>query len=247
MITADKIRGERFDLSDGELDLEDLYNNMLVPMVNRLDPMNNVARADQSVINAEKQSQDIDVESSRSYQELQSPMTQAPSAPTSYRALGESMQSQKPRVSGLEAPAPASENTTLEGLNIKLSNYGYASDTTPDSYSARGIGHANNSLVSGRSVAITKRLADKMGIQRGAVLEIDTDKGKKLVTYDDTVPSYDKRTGALPDTIDIYRKNGSNSWGGKVQGVRIVRQGKKGLGGKKYDKFVEENYRKATQ
>jgi len=131
---------------------------------------------------------------------------------------------------------------------LKLSNYGYSSDTTPDSYSRKSIGHASNTLRDGQSAAITKTLAVQLGLKRGAVIEIETTKGRRLVTYDDTVPSHDKRTGSLPPTIDIFRKsNGSNSWGGKVTGVRMVLQGRDGISGRKYTEFSENNYQRALK
>jgi len=100
---------------------------------------------------------------------------------------------------------------------IKLSNYGYASDSTPDTYSSNGIGHRSNRLTDERSAAITKSLATSLGLQHNDWFRITTTKGTFTLQYADTVPSYDKRTGALPPTIDIYRKqNGSNSWGGTI-------------------------------
>ena len=130
--------------------------------------------------------------------------------------------------------------------SLKLSNYGYSSDTTPDSYSKKSIGHASNRLRDEQSAAITKSLAVKLGLKRGAVIEIQTTKGSRLVTYDDTVPSTDKRTGPLPETIDIFRKGkGSNKWGGKVTGVKMILQGRDGISGRKYSDFSASNYKKA--
>ena len=104
---------------------------------------------------------------------------------------------------------------------IKLSNYGYATDSTPDSWSAKGIGHANNKLIDGTSAAITKTLANDLGLKTGDWFIAKTTKGDFRLRYDDTVPATDKRTGPLPPTIDIYRKTkGSNSWGGKVLGLQ---------------------------
>lgn len=100
---------------------------------------------------------------------------------------------------------------------IKLSNYGYSSDSTPDSNSAAGIGHRDNKLIDGRSAAITKSLADQIGLKHGDWFQVNTSRGKFKLQYADTVPAYDKRTGPLPPTIDIYRrKGGSNNWGGKI-------------------------------
>lgn len=103
---------------------------------------------------------------------------------------------------------------------IKLSNYGYASDTTPDSFSAKGIGHRNNQLIDGRSAAVSKSLAQQLGLKHNDWFIAHTNRGSFPVQYHDTVPDSDPRTGPLPPTIDIYRKTkGSNSWGGKVLAV----------------------------
>jgi len=100
---------------------------------------------------------------------------------------------------------------------IKLSNYGYASDSTPDTYSSNGIGHRNNRLTDEKSAAISKSLATSLGLQHNDWFRISTTKGTLVLQYGDTVPSYDKRTGPLPPTIDVYRRNnGNNSWGGKI-------------------------------
>ncbi len=106
--------------------------------------------------------------------------------------------------------------------DIKLSNYGYASDSTPDSNSARGIGHADNKLEDGKSAAISKSLADRLNLKTGDEVEIETTKGKFRVRYDDTVPATDERTGDLPETIDIYRKDGANNWSGRVTKITKV-------------------------
>lgn len=103
---------------------------------------------------------------------------------------------------------------------LKLSNYGYASDTTPDSFSAKGIGHRNNKLIDGRSAAVSKGLAKQLGLKHDDWFVVHTNRGSFPVQYHDTVPDSDPRTGPLPPTIDIYRKSkGSNSWGGKVFAV----------------------------
>jgi hypothetical protein len=124
--------------------------------------------------------------------------------------------------SGLYDPKPVRPLSTTS-LNIKLSNYGYADDTTPDSNSARGIGHSDNKLEDGKSAAISKSLATRLGLKTGDEVEIETTKGKFRVRYDDTVPSTDSRTGDLPETIDLYRKkDGANNWGGKVTKITKI-------------------------
>ena len=113
---------------------------------------------------------------------------------------------------------------------IKLSNYGYADDTTPDSNSARGIGHSDNKLEDGTSAALSKSLANRLGVKTGDWLNIQTTQGPMRVRYDDTVPDSDPRVnGPLPETIDIFRRNGSNGWGGKVTGIELEKTGKADL------------------
>jgi hypothetical protein len=114
------------------------------------------------------------------------------------------------------------KTSSTSGVSIKLSNYGYASDTTPDTNSANGIGHANNQLEDGKSAAISKSLADRLNLKTGDMVELQTTKGTFQVRYDDTVPSTDSRTGDLPETVDIYRKDGSNGWGGKITKITKI-------------------------
>jgi hypothetical protein len=103
---------------------------------------------------------------------------------------------------------------------IKLANYGYKSDSTPDKNSKNGIGHSDNRLTDEYSAAVTKSLAFKLGLQNGDEFIAHTSKGDLVLKYDDTVPVEDSRTGSLPETIDIFRKSkGSNDWGGKVYGI----------------------------
>lgn len=113
---------------------------------------------------------------------------------------------------------------------IKLSNYGYKSDTTPDTNSMNGIGHSNNKLEDGVSAALSKSLATRLGVKTGDWLNIETTKGPMRVRYDDTVPASDSRVeGPLPETIDIFRRNGANDWGGKVTGISTERKGEQSI------------------
>ena len=116
-----------------------------------------------------------------------------------------------------------STSMVLPKGGVKLSNYGYPSDTTPDSNSAKGIGHSNNKMIAGESAAVSKSLADRLKLKYGDKLKIETTKGDFTVFYHDTVPATDERTGDLPETIDIYRpKDGSNGWGGRVTKVSKI-------------------------
>lgn len=126
--------------------------------------------------------------------------------------------------SGLDNPYRQKKNS--EG--IKLSNYGYDSDSSPDYNSnVLRIGHADNKLVDGESAALTKSLADRYGLKSGDMFEATTEDGKKITRrYDDTVPNTYKGK-PLPETVDLYNQNGSNSFGGKVIGIKPL--GKKAV------------------
>lgn len=107
---------------------------------------------------------------------------------------------------------------------IKLSNYGYSSDSSPDYNSnTLKIGHANNPLKDGVSAALTKSLAKRYGLKTGDMFEVQLADGTSMTRrYDDTVPnSY--RGKALPETIDLYELKGNNKFGGKVIGIKPVK------------------------
>lgn len=114
----------------------------------------------------------------------------------------------------------------FDKVNLKLSNYGYSSDSSPDYNSnVLKIGHANNKLESGVSAALTKSLAKRYGLKTGDEFEVITADGNVMRRrYDDTVPTKYKGK-PLPETVDLYDVEGSNSFGGKVVGIR--RAGKK--------------------
>jgi len=107
---------------------------------------------------------------------------------------------------------------------FKLSNYGYDSDSSPDTNSnVLRIGHSNNKLEDGVSAALTKSLARRYGLKTGDMFEAVTADGKVLTRrYDDTVP--DKYRGrALPETVDLYERKGSNAFGGIVTQIRPIK------------------------
>lgn len=120
-----------------------------------------------------------------------------------------------------EAPAQTPTQPQSGGLNIKLANYGYDSDTSPDTNSnILKIGHANNKLKDGVSAALTKSLATRYGLKTGDMFEVTTADGKTMTRrYDDTVPTTYKGR-ALPETVDLYETRGSNSFGGRVVGLK---------------------------
>jgi hypothetical protein len=113
---------------------------------------------------------------------------------------------------------------------IKLANYGYASDSSPD-YNSNilKIGHANNKLEDGVSAALTKSLAKRLGLKTGDYFEAQTADGKILRRrYDDTVPTTYKGR-RLPETVDLYEVGGSNKFGGTVVGIRPLKRATKKL------------------
>jgi bifunctional DNA-binding transcriptional regulator/antitoxin component of YhaV-PrlF toxin-antitoxin module len=110
----------------------------------------------------------------------------------------------------------------FDKVNLKLANYGYASDSSPDYNSnVLKIGHANNKLEDGVSAALTKSLAKRYGLKTGDMFEVVTADGKVMQRrYDDTVPTTYKGK-KLPETVDLYEETkGSNNFGGKVVGIR---------------------------
>lgn len=99
---------------------------------------------------------------------------------------------------------------------IKMTNYGYANDTTPDTNSnVLKKGNRNNRLVPGVSVALTQDYANYIGAQLGDAIEFTDANGQTRVgVYDDT-------SGTHP--IDWYRPSaGSNKWSGHAVSARVV-------------------------
>ena len=113
-----------------------------------------------------------------------------------------------------------------EDGSIKLSNYGYDDDSSPDYNSnVLRIGNRNNKLVDGVSAALTASLAKRMGIKPGQEFEAVTGDGKVYRRrYDDTVPTTYKGK-PLPETVDLYNRKGSNSFGGVVVEIRPLTKG----------------------
>ena len=108
---------------------------------------------------------------------------------------------------------------------IKLSNYGYDSDSSPDHNSnVLKIGHANNKLEDGVSAALTKSLAERHGLKSGDMFEATLADGTTITRrYDDTVPTTYKGN-PLPETVDLYNQSGSNNFGGKVISIKPAGQ-----------------------
>lgn len=134
----------------------------------------------------------------------------------------DSLYGDEPMVLPLKDALPDGQKTSQMKLEkpIKLANYGYAGDYTSDTNSnVKKIGHKNNPLHS-RSVAFSKSLADRLGLQHDDWVELNTTQGRFVKQYSDTVPPTHKGQ-PQPETIDLYRPvNGSNAWGGQVLGVK---------------------------
>lgn len=128
-----------------------------------------------------------------------------------------------PQASG--APEAPSSDFPNEKLKLKLSNYGYDSDSSPDYNSnVARIGHANNKLSDGVSAALTKSLATRYGLKTGDMFEAMTSDGQTLKRrYDDTVPTTYKGK-ALPETVDLYEIGGNNKFSGVVTGIRPLKK-----------------------
>lgn len=110
---------------------------------------------------------------------------------------------------------------------IRVTNYGYSGDHTPDTNSNKlRKGSRNNRLVPGVSAALDPELARQIGARPGDIIAIEHDNGTQYVTYDD-VAELQSGTG----TIDIYRPNsGSNNWAGKARSVTVAASGRRGNG-----------------
>ncbi len=133
-------------------------------------------------------------------------------------------------VEGYDEPVSGAPTGDFDKTNIKLANYGYDSDSSPDHNSnTLRIGHANNKLVDGYSAALTKSLAKRYGLKTGDEFQVVTADGKTMTRrYDDTVPTTYKGK-PLPETVDLYERGGSNKFGGKVVGIRPLKRSSKKL------------------
>lgn len=124
--------------------------------------------------------------------------------------------------------APIARTTGAVGTekeSLKLSNYGYDSDSSPDYNSnVLKVGNANNPLKDGLSAALSKTVADRYGLKTGDMFEATTADGKTLTRrYDDTVPTHYKGK-PLPETLDLYELKGNNNFSGKVVGIKPIKK-----------------------
>lgn len=76
------------------------------------------------------------------------------------------------------------------GMFAKVTTYGYNDDPYSDNNSKNAIGHNNNKLVEGTSVALSQKTANAYGFKRGDFINVKFGDGKQQkVRYDDTIPS----------------------------------------------------------
>jgi hypothetical protein len=83
---------------------------------------------------------------------------------------------------------------------VKITDYGYAGDSTPDWNSAHGIGDHNNQLQAGLSVALTRSMRQKLFGTSGRSTGRTFQYGGNTYRDDDTAPESDER-------IDRYSPN----------------------------------------
>ena len=116
---------------------------------------------------------------------------------------------------------PVAQGGPTGDLSVKLSNYGYDSDSSPDYKSnVLKIGNRNNKLEDGVSAALTASLAKRLGIKPGQEFEAVAKNGTIYKRrYDDTVPTTYKGK-PLPETVDLYQRKGSNTFGGTIVDIR---------------------------
>jgi len=207
----------------------DIFNSSVVPRVSALEQL--FAQSNQMLDARKAEREQSSMKLSMSPDLLQPPQESSfdnllGRAPTEQADLSGLSVPQEDYSAPLPAPAaPTTPNLVPKGelrkSSIKLSNYGYASDSSPDYNSnVAKIGHSNNKLEDGVSAALTRSLAKRMGIPKGGWFEAVTADGETIKRrYDDTVPvSYKGK--ALPETVDLYNLKGSNSFGGKIVGIR---------------------------
>lgn len=118
---------------------------------------------------------------------------------------------------------PTTPARSSGAMKVKLANYGYDSDLSPDRNSnVLRIGHNNNKLEDGVSAAVTRSLAKRLNLEKGAWFTAHTADGAKYRRrYDDTVPTTYKGK-KLPETVDLFRpKDGSNKFGGAITNITL--------------------------
>lgn len=215
----------------------DIFNESVVPQVNSFaDLLDGGDQLDEAKRRREEQSQRLregemfaaqeDDEFLQRMRERKAPQMEQPEDPVATYNPAPTANLKSPEINITKEDVVDANIGDFDKVNLKLSNYGYSSDSSPDYNSnVLKIGHANNKLESGVSAALTKSLAKRYGLKTGDEFEVLTADGKSMRRrYDDTVPTT-YRGKKLPETVDLYDVKGSNSFGGKVVGIR--RAGKK--------------------
>ena len=224
-------KNQRLDFTKGKVDIVDVFNNGILKVANKgqeFDSTYGFGSITQSPTAKDRLLAALDtglqsaVKASQSFNDFAG-MPRPPQSNSLYET------SQAPASQAPITPPPAAstaKNTqgfTMFGNNVKMANYGYDSDHSPDYNSnVLRIGNRNNKLVDGTSAAITSSLAKRYGLKPGDRFQALSSTGKVYErTYDDTVPStYQGRP--LPETIDFYERGGSNNFGGKLTGIKIL-------------------------
>lgn len=106
----------------------------------------------------------------------------------------------------------------MESIRAKATTYGYSDDPYGDSNSLAGIGHADNKLIPGVSVALSRETADKLGIQGKEPVDLEVvlpDGTVQNVKYHDTIPSRYKE-----DRIDFFTPDKDFQFDGRYVEVR---------------------------
>ncbi len=191
----------------------DIYNDAVVPRVNSFDMMDFLEEGRQR--RTEQLEKDLAQEAFA--RQSDDDFLRSMTAPSRQAPVG----GEEPDFSSLSFGT--ADLDRLDGERIKLSNYGYSSDSSPDYNSnVRRIGNRNNKLVDGVSAALTASLAKRYGIKAGQEFEAVTSDGKVYRRrYDDTVPTTYKGK-PLPETVDLFDTKGSNAFSGVVVDIRPV-------------------------
>ena len=194
----------------------DIYNESVVPRVNAFDAMGFLEEGRR-----------------RRNAQLEQDLAQEAFARNSDDEFLRSLTERNFRPVGGQEPNFDSLSMTMDDLGsnsgnsgegaVRLSNYGYDTDTSPDYNSnVRRIGNRNNKLVDGVSAALTASLAKRLGIRPGQEFEAVAKDGTVYRRrYDDTVPTTYKGK-PLPETVDLYQRKGSNSFGGTIVEIRPI-------------------------
>jgi hypothetical protein len=120
-------------------------------------------------------------------------------------------------------PSAIPQQGTGRTVMAQATKYGYDADPYGDTNSINGIGHANNQLEEGLSVALSRKTARKLGIKpkQTTDLLVTLPDGTQLsARYDDTIPGRYKE-----DRIDFYTPSGELAFDGQQVQISVVGEG----------------------